>query len=98
MAGARRTSCSGCSPSIDTTIDSRGMLAHSIGIGRTALVTTCTCRPICDSARQQDVELTETHERLAADERHVQRPVLLDEADHAVDERLSLEVAAPRAA
>ena len=42
LAGVRRTSCSGCRPSIDTQICRRGIFAHAAGIGRTALVTTCT--------------------------------------------------------
>jgi len=46
---ARRTSCSAGRPSIDTTTERRGIDAQAIGIGRTALVTTCTCRPRADN-------------------------------------------------
>ncbi len=33
------------------------------------------------------------HQRFAADDRHVQRPVPIDEGEHVVDQFLSLEVA-----
>ena len=69
-----------------------GMFAHASGIGRTALVTTCMCTPIAVSCGSSDLELAESHERLAADDRQMQRPPLLDEIEHAVDEFLSLVV------
>jgi len=42
--------------------------------------------------RQQDIELTEPHERLAADDREVDRTVHLHGPQHAVDEGLTFEV------
>ena len=39
VAGVRLASCSGCRPSIDTTIESRGMPRQCFGISRTALGT-----------------------------------------------------------
>ncbi len=42
--------------------------------------------------RQQHVEFAESHERLAADDRHVQRLLPLDDVEHAVDELLSLVI------
>ena len=43
--------------------------------------------------RQQRVQLAVADERLAADDRHVKRPVPIDQVDHAVDQLLTLEVA-----
>ena len=43
--------------------------------------------------REERVQLAVADERLAADDRDVQRAVLVDELEHAVDERLALEVA-----
>ena len=68
------------------------MSAQASGIGRTALVTTCTCTPIAGQLRQQRLELAEPDERLATDNRKVHRPMALDDVQHAVDELLSLEV------
>ena len=42
--------------------------------------------------RQQDVELPESHERLAADDREVDRPLFAHDAEHAVNQRLTFEV------
>ena len=43
--------------------------------------------------RQHRVQLLVADERLAADDRDVQRPALVDEREDAVDQLLSLEVA-----
>ena len=43
--------------------------------------------------REQRVQLPVADERLAADDRQVKRPVLIDQLEHAVDELLALEVA-----
>ena len=56
--------------------------AHSIGIGRTALVTSCVWMPRCGEHRQQRVQLAEADQRLAADDREVERLVLVDQAQH----------------
>jgi hypothetical protein len=42
--------------------------------------------------RQDFVQLAEAHQRLAADDRQVERLVVIDERHHAIDERLSLLV------
>ena len=68
------------------------MSAHAAGIGRTALVTTCTWTPMPVEPRQQHVELAVAHERLAADDRQVQRPHPAHHVHHAVDQRLALVV------
>ena len=41
---------------------------------------------------QQRLELAEPHERLAADDRQMQRPMASDDVEDAVDQFLSLEV------
>jgi len=41
---------------------------------------------------QQHVELAITHQRLTADERHVQRLEPIDDVDNAVDQRLALSI------
>ena len=42
--------------------------------------------------RQEHVELAVAHERFAADDRQLHRAMTRDEIEHAVDERLALEV------
>jgi hypothetical protein len=42
--------------------------------------------------RQQDVQFTIADERFAAHQRHVDRTMAIDRLEHAVDERLALEV------
>src|SRR5262245_13523431 len=42
--------------------------------------------------RDQRFELSITYQRFAADDRHVQRAILVDEAHHPVDELLSFEI------
>ena len=68
------------------------MAAQLSGIGRTALVTTCDVNAHGRELRQQHVELPKSHERLAADNRHVQRLLPPNDVEHAVDEFLSLVV------
>ena len=43
-------------------------------------------------ARQDDIQFPEAHQRLAANERHVDGPMTVHERQNAVDEGLSLEV------
>ena len=43
--------------------------------------------------RQQRVQFAVAHERFAADDRHVERPLPVDDPEHAVDQLLPLEVA-----
>src|SRR5215210_4139381 len=47
----------------------------------------------CGQQRQNRVQLLVPHERFAADNRYVQRPMTIDQIDDAVDQRLALEVA-----
>ena len=49
-------------------------------------------RPAVGQPRQDLPELSKTHERLAADDRHVERMVLLDQRLKALDELVSLVV------
>ena len=71
----------------------RGKVAHSFGISRTALVTSCVWMPRADERGRIVFELAVAHQRFAADDRDVKRPVPIDEVEHAVDEFLSFEVA-----
>jgi hypothetical protein len=86
----RRASCSGCRPSIETTICRRG---NRRPLGRD--------RPDgagddlgVDAARgqlrQDVVQLAEPDERLAADDRDVNRLLLVDHGEDAIDEFLPL--------
>src|SRR5947209_13492089 len=43
--------------------------------------------------RKNRAELAEPHQRFAADDRDVQRPLSIDQGEHAVNQLLSLEVA-----
>ena len=69
------------------------MPRHSAGISRTALVTSWTWMPRFDEQRQDGRQLAIADERLAADDRDVQRAMAIDERHDAVDELLALEVA-----
>ena len=68
------------------------MFAQLSGIGRTALVTTCDVHAHRGELRQQHLELAKSHERLAADDRQMQRPMPAHDVEHAVDELLPLVV------
>src|SRR4029453_3784889 len=48
--------------------------------------------PLCKQW-QDRAQLLVAHERFAADDRHMQRSMTIDEIDHAVDQRLPLDVA-----
>ena len=43
--------------------------------------------------RQQRLQFTISHERLTADDRQMQWPQAIDDAEHAVDQGLALEIA-----
>ena len=68
------------------------MFAHDSGIGRTALVTTCTWMPRFVRIGSSVVELAKPHERFAADDRQMQWLQPVDDVDHAVDQFLALVV------
>ncbi len=69
------------------------MPRNSAGISRTALVTSCMWMPRFESIGQDRRQLAIAHQRFAADDRDVQRPMFVDEREHAVDQLLAFEVA-----
>ena len=62
-------------------------------MGATALVTTSVKTPELAELGQDLVEFFAAHQRLAADQRHVHGPVLLDEIHNPPDEFLPAKIA-----
>ena len=73
MAGARRRSCSGARPSIDTTRCSDASELHSRGMGRTALVTNCTSTPMRSSSGSSRSKFAIPDQRFSPDDREMHR-------------------------